>query len=56
VRTLERARTAERVPPYRTATQARGQERIRIDRALVGIDVFAIVVLGAGLIAAFLGR
>lgn len=56
MRTIERARTAASVLPHRTAILHRRRDRDRTDRALVAIDVAAIVVLGAGIITAFLGR
>ncbi|MGZ5129005.1 MAG: hypothetical protein ACXWZU_09850 [Actinomycetota bacterium] len=56
MRTIERARTAASVLPHRAAILHRRRDRDRIDRALVGIDVAAVVVLGAGLVAAFFGR
>lgn len=56
VRTMERARAATSVLPYRTARLHHRRDRTRTDRALVAIDVAAVVVLGAGVIIAFLGR
>jgi hypothetical protein len=56
VRTIERARTAASVLPHRTTTLHRRRDRNRTDRALVVIDVAAVVVLGAGVITALLGR
>ena len=56
MRTMERARAAASVLPYRTARLHHRRDRTRTDRALVAIDVAAVVVLGAGVIIAFLGR
>ena len=53
---MERARTAAGVPPIQTTEPQHEQERDRIDWALMGIDLVAVVVLGAGLVTAFLGR
>jgi len=54
---MERARTAAGVPPLPTTELPPEPERDRgIDWALMGIDLVAVVVLGAGLVTALLGR
>lgn len=56
MRTMERARAAASVLPYRTARLHRARDRNRTDRTLVAIDLAAVVVLGAGVITALIGR
>ncbi len=57
MRSMVRARTAANVPTFQTTELPPEQDRDeRIDWTLMGIDLTAIVVLGAGLVTALLGR
>ena len=54
---MVRARTAANVPTFQTTELPPEQDRDeRIDWTLMGIDLTAVVVLGAGLVTALLGR